>query len=209
MGRIRQISNDELFFYGERNQDTLKRRIREDDLVPYKCPICSRGPEWNGKELVLILDHINGDKWDNRLPNLRFVCPNCNSQLPTTGGGNKGRVECFTEHTVIEGGHFIVRPDRPITGIKITGCAEYSYRVNIQQPPAKLLFLHVDGPQAETVRFLAVQGYEVHCPTIIESAVGDGIALSQMEYNSHRPEVVIEQAFGGAIAMAMNTGDPR
>ena len=44
---------------------------------------------WNGKPLVLILDHINGNAEDNRYENLRFVCPNCNSQLPTFTGRNK------------------------------------------------------------------------------------------------------------------------
>ena len=41
-------------------------------------------PFWNGKKLTLILDHINGKNTDNRIENLRWVCPNCNMQLPTT-----------------------------------------------------------------------------------------------------------------------------
>ena len=43
---------------------------------------------WNGKELVLILDHINGKNRDDRLDNLRWVCPNCNAQLETFGTRN-------------------------------------------------------------------------------------------------------------------------
>ena len=42
-------------------------------------------PIWQGKPLTLILDHINGKNNDDRLENLRWVCPNCNRQLPTTG----------------------------------------------------------------------------------------------------------------------------
>jgi hypothetical protein len=41
----------------------------------------------------LVLDHINGVSGDNRPTNLRLLCPNCNSQQPTHGGGNKGKVE--------------------------------------------------------------------------------------------------------------------
>ena len=42
-------------------------------------------PVWQGKDLTLILDHINGKNNDNQLTNLRWVCPNCNQQLETTG----------------------------------------------------------------------------------------------------------------------------
>ena len=49
--------------------------------------------EWNRKKLNLILDHKNGVHGDNRPKNLQLLCPNCNSQQPTHGGGNKGKVE--------------------------------------------------------------------------------------------------------------------
>jgi 5-methylcytosine-specific restriction endonuclease McrA len=41
------------------------------------------------KPLSLELDHITGDKHDNRLDNLRLLCPNCHSQTMTYAGGNK------------------------------------------------------------------------------------------------------------------------
>lgn len=41
-------------------------------------------PIWQGKELTLILDHINGINTDDRFENLRWICPNCNQQLDTT-----------------------------------------------------------------------------------------------------------------------------
>lgn len=47
------------------------------------------GSEWQGKPMPLILDHINGINNDNRLENLRFVCSNCDSQLPTYKSKNR------------------------------------------------------------------------------------------------------------------------
>lgn len=47
---------------------------------------------WLGKRLPLILDHVNGNKLDNSPENLRYLCPNCDSQLSTRGGANCGRV---------------------------------------------------------------------------------------------------------------------
>lgn len=61
----------------------LKRRLIEEDIIPYKCAICSNKGEWLYNKMVLILDHINGVNNDNRLENLRFLCPNCNSQQST------------------------------------------------------------------------------------------------------------------------------
>lgn len=51
--------------------------------IEYVCSECKTPPQWNNKELVLEIDHINGDWSDNRIKNLRFLCPNCHSQTPT------------------------------------------------------------------------------------------------------------------------------
>lgn len=68
--------------------NTTLRRLYRKLYPPTCCAICNRKPEWEGKPLTLILDHINGVHSDSRLENLRWVCPNCNSQLETTNGKN-------------------------------------------------------------------------------------------------------------------------
>lgn len=67
------------------SQNTLRKWYIEGNYSPYICSICSQKPLWQDKELTLILDHINGKNHDNKLENLRWVCPNCNQQLETTG----------------------------------------------------------------------------------------------------------------------------
>lgn len=75
----------------------LKKRLYEEGLKERCCemPGCNQGEIWLGKKISLILDHINGVYNDNRIENLRIVCPNCNAALPThCGKQNKIKKEC-------------------------------------------------------------------------------------------------------------------
>ena len=51
-----------------------------------RCAICGIDDTWNGVALALIVDHVNGDATNDRRENLRLICPNCDSQLPTFQG---------------------------------------------------------------------------------------------------------------------------
>ena len=62
----------------------------KQNLIPYLCQKCGNSGEWNGKILKLQIDHINGIYNDNRLVNLRFLCPNCHSQTETFSGKHRG-----------------------------------------------------------------------------------------------------------------------
>lgn len=68
---------------GNINAGTL-RRLAKNAGIPYTCAN-GHGNTWMGKPLTLHLDHINGTSNDNRVENLRFLCPNCHQQTPTWG----------------------------------------------------------------------------------------------------------------------------
>lgn len=69
----------------------LKKLLLKEKKLETKCygENCSLTQSWLGKPLILHLDHINGNNIDNRIENLRFLCPNCHSQTPTYCGKNK------------------------------------------------------------------------------------------------------------------------
>lgn len=103
-------------------QKDLRRWYKDMNYSPYKCSICGQLPEWQGKELTLILDHINGYNKDNRLENLRWICPNCNYQLDTTNGKNQNHgIHCV--NTCIDCGKTISK--------KSTRCLECERKTRV------------------------------------------------------------------------------
>ena len=69
----------------------LRRALDECDIA-HQCVECGIGEIWNDKYLLLQIDHINGYVWDNRIENLRYLCPNCHSQTETYGSKNKNNI---------------------------------------------------------------------------------------------------------------------
>jgi hypothetical protein len=77
-------------------------RWRVENGLPDRCDneaciFFTHGLIWNGKPLRLVLDHREGNRYDNSPHSLRLLCPNCDSQLPTRGGANRGRVQQPTD----------------------------------------------------------------------------------------------------------------
>lgn len=75
------------------NTVNLKNRLIKSERLKNKCVECGLESVWNNKPIVLQLDHINGIHDDNRLVNLRILCPNCHSQTGTFAGKNIGGLE--------------------------------------------------------------------------------------------------------------------
>lgn len=69
---------------------TIKKLIIKDKILPYECVECKLST-WRGKPISLHIDHISGNPTDNRLTNLRFLCPNCHSQTDTYCGKSRNK----------------------------------------------------------------------------------------------------------------------
>lgn len=79
------------------NRYHLRNRLIRDGVLNYECKICGI-VDWQGKPLSLHLDHINGIANDNRLSNLRLLCPNCHAQTSTfSRGGPNRRIRSKTQ----------------------------------------------------------------------------------------------------------------
>ena len=89
LGIGREIEIENVLISGSTyNRVRLKERLYNLGLKNRCCEICGQGEEWVGKKMSLIIDHINGIWNDNRIENLRIVCPNCNATLDTHCGKN-------------------------------------------------------------------------------------------------------------------------
>lgn len=89
---IKKPLNDILIENITLNNTNLKKRLIKELNWEYKCSECNIS-KWNEKDISLELDHINGNNTNNKINNLRLLCPNCHSQTPTFRAKNKIKVE--------------------------------------------------------------------------------------------------------------------
>lgn len=83
-----------LLVWGSRVQSyKLKKRLFSEGLKKQVCELCGWAKLSTDGRIPLELDYINGDSQDNRLENLRILCPNCHSLQPTHRGKNKGAIK--------------------------------------------------------------------------------------------------------------------
>lgn len=85
-----RIGNAEDIFVqnSKSSKSYIRNLVIKTKVIEYKCQLCSNSGTWNNKALKLQLDHINGDPRDQRLENLRFLCPNCHTQTETYCASN-------------------------------------------------------------------------------------------------------------------------
>lgn len=76
---LEKILNGEIKY---KHHTSFKKRLIKDGIKQNKCDKCGI-ESWNNKSITIHLDHIDGDNENNKLENLRMLCPNCHSQTKT------------------------------------------------------------------------------------------------------------------------------
>jgi len=94
VGKFNRLSDEEWFSQGtyRGGVHTRKRLVSlgvPDVCATVACPL-GQGFLWLGVKITPHVDHINGDKFDNRRDNLQFLCPNCHQQTATWGNTKRG-----------------------------------------------------------------------------------------------------------------------
>lgn len=84
IGAAKRRPDSEIFCQGGAAAQTMIRKRFAKLSPPLECAVCGL-KDWLGSPISFDLDHINGDNFDNRIENLRWLCPNCHRQTPTFG----------------------------------------------------------------------------------------------------------------------------
>lgn len=71
------------------SSSTLKKKMISHFGIPNLCNECGQEPFWNGKPLVLEIDHIDGNSFNNEIENLRILCGHCHSQTANFRGRSR------------------------------------------------------------------------------------------------------------------------
>jgi len=128
---------------------SLKRKLIKAGLLKNECCLCHLISEWQGKPLVLVLDHINGVHNDHRLENLRLLCPNCNSQTETFCGKNTKAALGKSNKTVLNEKRYLCESCKKLVkkskrGMFCKKCAGLRQKRKIEKRPSvDILFLQV------------------------------------------------------------------
>lgn len=118
--------------FGKQPRSRIKEIIRENNLLPLSCAECGIN-EWMGKTLSLHLDHINGINNDNRLENLRLLCPNCHSLTETycgkanntAGHYNKCKYK-VSDDELVEAIRYAFSIKEALTAVGLSGAGNYA-----------------------------------------------------------------------------------
>lgn len=136
------------------SRSNLKRRLYEEGIKERGCELCGQGERWRGERIGLILDHINGVRDDNRLENLRIVCPNCAATLDTHCG-RRNRVSHESRDCLRCGKAFTPRYERQRYCSRY--CGSRWDRTGVPRPGARRVERR--PPHAKLVAAVEAEGY--------------------------------------------------
>ena len=132
---------------------SLKRRLLAAGLKQPVCELCGQSEQWRGRRMALVLDHVNGVPDDNRLENLRILCPNCNATLDTHCGRHNARPRepqpcerCATAFVPTRVGHRYCSPEcgRRAKRSRLAGRAKPHLR-RVERPPYEQLMAEIEA----------------------------------------------------------------
>ncbi len=118
-----RIPPEEVYTINPHYRGKIRIRLLTDNIIPYVCAGCGNSGFYNGAKLTLQIDHINGIHHDNRIENLRWMCPNCHTQTMNFAGRNKRKRTVLTQSPKKENSLVrkrIVDYDKVIEMIKIS-----------------------------------------------------------------------------------------
>ena len=137
------------------SRNNLKRRLYDSGLKERRCEMCGQGEDWRGRRMSLILDHANGIHDDNRLENLRIVCPNCAATLETHCGRNP--VLAKPRRCSVCDGEFMPRyPQHRYCSLQCVGTVHSETRRGVPQPELRTV---ERPPYAQLMEELASSNY--------------------------------------------------
>ena len=122
------------------SRKNLKQRLYKEGLKEHKCELCGQNEIWLGKKMSLILDHINGVWNDNRIENLRIICPNCNATLDTHCGKNltkRNKKKIENNISILKNVDF----RKILTKEKINSCLQ---RRKVERPDYNVLIIEIE-----------------------------------------------------------------
>jgi len=136
-------------------RSNLKVRLFTEGLKAPLCELCGQDEFWQGRPMGLILDHINGVRDDNRLENLRIVCPNCAATLDTHCG-RKNRLEPMERACSLCGASFRARSPRQRYCSRACGTRSPKPTRGVAQPGRRRV---TRPPYDELMREIEASGY--------------------------------------------------
>jgi hypothetical protein len=145
--------NDILVEGSTYSRGKLKRRLFEAGLKKRCCEMCGQDEHWRGSRMSLILDHVNGVPDDNRIENLRVVCPNCAATLDTHCG-RKNRQEPPLRSCRHCGREFVAKHRRHRYCSHACGCRwdrsqlrgrPHPHARKVQRPPYEKLLAEIEA----------------------------------------------------------------